>query len=133
MACSNCYHCLERDRLREALLAKVAEWESGSVDGVDRVLFVGDVGGAIRDILRGVDERTGHLFRCGEQVACWQRSETGFCGCAAVDDKAAGVQTMIRMDGGNGSFRCDCGANVFTKLPSGKFSCNGCPAIYTGM
>jgi hypothetical protein len=41
----------ERETMREALLSKVAEWERGSVDGCDRMLFVGDVGRAVRDIL----------------------------------------------------------------------------------
>lgn len=39
--------------------------------------------------------------------------------------------TMLFVGGAKQSFRCACGANVFKRLPSGKYDCNGCGAIYT--
>lgn len=42
-------------------------------------------------------------------------------------------QVTIRI--GGKPYRCDCGCNVFTKLPGPpflRFECNGCHARYTG-
>jgi hypothetical protein len=41
-----------------------------------------------------------------------------------------GDQAMIHINGA--VFRCDCGANVFTKLVGNRYQCNGCSALYIG-
>ena len=43
---------------------------------------------------------------------------------------SVGEQTMLTVDGKR--FRCECGANVFTRMSDDSFSCNACPAIYRG-
>lgn len=43
------------------------------------------------------------------------------------------MDVMIYLEGDRTSFRCDCGANVFTTGEiEGTFSCNGCGAEYEG-
>lgn len=49
----------------------------------------------------------------------------------------AGVSSMVFLgetygDGSKKSFRCSCGANVFTRYGDTKFVCNGCQAHYIG-
>lgn len=38
-------------------------------------------------------------------------------------------QKLVRINGA--TFRCECGANVFTK-EGGRYYCNGCDAVYEG-
>ncbi len=42
-------------------------------------------------------------------------------------------QTMIKLSGSSGSFRCECGCNVFTKDGPSHYMCNSCNAGYTGV
>jgi hypothetical protein len=39
---------------------------------------------------------------------------------------------MLYVGGSKVAFRCDCGANVFTRLPDGAYRCNGCLTAYHG-
>ena len=51
-----------------------------------------------------------------------------------VDEELTEENFMVFLQGRQGSFRCDCGANVFKK-PVGspeKFVCNGCGTRWTG-
>lgn len=41
-------------------------------------------------------------------------------------------QKMIYLNGSKTSFRCVCGANVFTKFQHKRYRCNSCDATYTG-
>jgi len=41
-----------------------------------------------------------------------------------------GTQVMPKVNGR--SFRCECGANVFTLIGYKRYKCNGCKAIYQG-
>lgn len=41
-------------------------------------------------------------------------------------------QTMVFLNGSKSSFRCECGANVFTKFDDGSYECNSCKASYKG-
>ena len=39
---------------------------------------------------------------------------------------------MLYVGGSTTSFRCTCGANVFTQISKEKYECNGCKALWTG-
>ena len=51
------------------------------------------------------------------------------CGCPEHNNPNG---TMIYLNGSKNSFRCECGANVFTQINALRYRCNGCKAIYTG-
>lgn len=46
--------------------------------------------------------------------------------------EAVGKQRMLFLEGKERSFRCDCGANVFTEIGRLQWRCNACLATYTG-
>jgi hypothetical protein len=80
---------------------------------------------------------------CGQCGARWPKSKLS--GAAPIeapgkgdDDYATKVRraqensTMLFVGGSRESYRCDCGANVFTKLGGQRYRCNGCKVSFSG-